>query len=644
MESLPALSIVLVVAVATAGIVRGLDVRLVLLAAAGVIGCVAGDLRPVLRTFLETFSNEKYVVPLCAAMGFAYVLKHTGCDGQLVNLLVGPVRRVRFLMVPGVVLVGFVVNIPVVSQTSTAVCLGTVVVPLMRSAGFSPLAIGASLLLGASVGGELLNPSAVELLAVKAKTGTDLRELSWGYIPPLVFPVLVVSLLGLWWMSGRAATRADLFEATRSAVFPPLPVGERSVAEQPGEGSSPAAPTPEPAVADAPHPPRASHDSTSPQRGEVGGDRGPHPRPRNLVQAAVPLVPLLLLFLSGPPLNWLPIPADWVAIAAPDTPNPSRVTNSRLIGLAMLVGVLAAALAAPRKAAGCMTAFFDGAGYGFTNIVSLIVIAQCFGTALAQVGLAAELGHWIRGAPNTLEPLAAAVPCLFAAVCGSGIASSQSLYPFFYDPAVAVGVNPDEIGALVSVGSAVGRTLSPVSAVALMCGTLAGVKATDLSKRLAVPLLLGLTATVVLHVGGAGQLLREAYRILTQPTGPVTLTEDQLAWMPLYYLITVAVELPVLWVALSRRHSPRVKLFAGFWLTACTYPVLWLVLPPLFDNYRLYLLVGETLVPIIECLLFWLVFIRGQPSNRRATLRDLAAIAAANLASFGVGLVLNEVW
>ena len=586
MESLPVLSAVLVVAIATAGIVRGLDVRLVLLAAAGVIGCVAGDLRPVLRTFLETFSNEKYVVPLCVAMGFAYVLKHTGCDGQLVNLLVGPVRRVRFLMVPGVVLVGFVVNIPVVSQTSTAVCLGTVAVPLMRSAGFSSLTIGASLLLGASVGGELLNPSAVELLAVKAKTGTDLRELSWGFIPPLVFPVLVVSLLALWRRSSRS----------------------------PGEGGG------------QPHPP------------------SPEPLRANYLQAAVPLVPLLLLFLSGPPLDWLPIPADWVAVASPDTPNPSRVTNSRLIGLAMLVGVLAAALAAPRKAAGCMTAFFDGAGYAFANIVSLIVIAQCFGTALAQVGLAAELGHWIRGAPHTLEPLAAAVPCLFAVLCGSGIASSQSLYPPFYEAAVGVRANPDEIGALVSVGSAVGRTLSPVSAVALMCGTLAGVKATDLSKRLAVPLLLGLTVTVVLHVGGAGQLLREAYWFLTQATGPVTLSEDQLAWMPLYYLITVAVELPVLWVALSRRHSPRVKLFAGFWLTACTYPVLWLVLPPLFDNYRLYLLVGETLVPIIECLLFWLVFVRGRPANRRATLRDLAAIVLANLASFGFGLLLNEVW
>ena len=95
-------------------------------------------LASVVREFLSTFSNEKFVVPICSAMGFAYVLRHTGCDRHLVLLLVKPIRYVRFLMVPGVVVVGFLVNIPVISQTSTAVCIGPVVVPLMRAAGFRP--------------------------------------------------------------------------------------------------------------------------------------------------------------------------------------------------------------------------------------------------------------------------------------------------------------------------------------------------------------------------------------------------------------------------------------------------------------------------------------------------------------------------
>ncbi|MFO0825685.1 MAG: hypothetical protein U0792_21620 [Gemmataceae bacterium] len=47
------------------------------------------------REFLATFSNEKFVVPICSAMGFAYVLRHTGCERHLVLLLVKPLRRVR---------------------------------------------------------------------------------------------------------------------------------------------------------------------------------------------------------------------------------------------------------------------------------------------------------------------------------------------------------------------------------------------------------------------------------------------------------------------------------------------------------------------------------------------------------------------
>jgi hypothetical protein len=86
----------------------------------------------------------------------------------------------------------------------------------------------------------------------------------------------------------------------------------------------------------------------------------------------------------------------------------------------------------------------------------------------------------------------------------------------------------------------------------------------------------------------------------------------------------------------------RVRLFAGAWLTACTYPVVWLVLPPFFtaEERWLYLLVAETFAPAAECAIFWLAFIRPLPSDRTATLRDFAAVTVANLCSFGFGEVL----
>src|SRR5262249_16468017 len=155
-----------VIIAAIYAVIRKVDVRLALLVAALTLGCLAGEPQLILREFLATFSNEKFVIPICTAMGFAYVLRHTGCDQHLVQLLVKPVRLLRWFLVPGAVLIGFLVNVPIISQTSTAVTIGPVLVPLLCAARLHPATIGAALLLGTSLGGELCNPGAPELQTV----------------------------------------------------------------------------------------------------------------------------------------------------------------------------------------------------------------------------------------------------------------------------------------------------------------------------------------------------------------------------------------------------------------------------------------------------------------------------------------------
>ena len=149
-----------VVVLAVVAVVRRVDVRLTLTLAGLALGMLAFQTQAVVQAFLVTLCNEQFVLPICSAMGFAYVLRHTGCDQHLVRLLAEPVRRLRPIAVPGAVLVGFVVNIPIISQTSTAAAVGPVLVPLLRAAKLSPAVVGAALLLGASIGGELLNPGA----------------------------------------------------------------------------------------------------------------------------------------------------------------------------------------------------------------------------------------------------------------------------------------------------------------------------------------------------------------------------------------------------------------------------------------------------------------------------------------------------
>lgn len=116
------------------------------------------------------------------------------------------------------------------------------------------------------------------------------------------------------------------------------------------------------------------------------------------------------------------------------------------------------------------------------------------------------------------------------------------------------------------------------------------------------------------------------------------------SFLPWGYALTVALELPVLLVGLSPRHPISRRVFAGFWLTACTYPIVVLVLPLLVWNHwglATYLIVAETFAPAAECLLFWLLFCRAatpaEKSPLASTLRDMAAIVAANLVSFLLG-------
>lgn len=136
---------------------------------------------------------------------------------------------------------------------------------------------------------------------------------------------------------------------------------------------------------------------------------------------------------------------------------------------------------------------------------------------------------------------------------------------------------------------------------------------------------------------------------LDAPLGPPTPVtagpEELLRFLPVGYLVTVLVETPVLLLGLSPRLTTRrQRLFAGLWLTACTYPIVVLVLPILFasSSRAAYLAVAETFAPLAECVLFWLVFAKGrEAADTGALVRSFAAIVIANVLSFIAGEVLG---
>ncbi|MBI2807386.1 MAG: C4-dicarboxylate transporter DcuC [Planctomycetes bacterium] len=442
----------IVIGLAVWAVWRELEVRLVLFTAALALGAIALNPQAIVREFLATFTNEKFIIPLCCGMGFARVLTHTGCDQHLVHLLVRPLTYVRFLLIPGTVIVGFLVNMPIVSQTSTAVTIGFVVIPLLRAARLSPVTIGSALLLGCSIGGELLNPGAPELLTTiteSQKAAKRLPELGHDpsaydsarcvrRIAPLNFIGLTAATLVFWWLASRYERR--------------LPPSDNETDASPAEEAF-----------------------------QV-----------NWFKAAVPLVPLVFLYLCSYPFELLHLDAAWL-----ESGEPTGRYQTRLIGFAMLLGVVVAALTAPSKLKDTASVFCEGAGYGFAHIVSLIVAATCFGTAVKEIGIAAIIGRIVQTWPGLLIPGAGFLSLGFAALCGSGMATAQSLFGFFAEPALRVNMDPTHVGAVVSLAAAAGRTMSPVSAVCVMCARMTGTKPLELSKQVVLPLLISVAIIVI---------------------------------------------------------------------------------------------------------------------------------------------------
>jgi len=138
-------------------------------------------------------------------------------------------------------------------------------------------------------------------------------------------------------------------------------------------------------------------------------------------------------------------------------------------------------------------------------------------------------------------------------------------------------------------------------------------------------------------------LLFDAINVV--PAGP---PQTNFLWLflPVGYLVTILIETPVLIFGLSPKLTLKQKLLCGIWLTACTYPIVVLVLPTLMLDYfntsrGFYLAVAETFAPAGECLFFWLAFRGKYLLEKGDWIRCFVAIIIANLASFLIGEVLN---
>ncbi|GIV55070.1 MAG: C4-dicarboxylate ABC transporter [Candidatus Kapaibacterium sp.] len=405
---------------------RGVDVRLVLIAAGSLLAMLAQKPQLVLDAFLRTMGDGNIVGPICSAMGYAFVLKALGADRAMVELFVRPIRRLRWLLVLGGCMVGFAVNMAITSQTAAAAAVGPILVPLLQSVGYSATTSAAVLVLGCSTGGNLFNPGEPDIVTIASATGAPIPQaISAVSLPHLVGFTVAVLVLSVRALAGNRTT----------AGAAPVTVARPS-----------------------------------------------------LVLALLPPLPIVLLFALLPQWRLIPLIADLY---------PSGVPVSHV-----MVPCAALAIALHwRKASELTRSFFEGLGYGFANVISIIIAAACFLEGLRAMGVIEHLVALLSGAGNAAPMLALVTTMALAVMSGSGTAPSvtfsKAVLPSMVEAAgLKMAVH---LGALGAIGASLGRTMSPLAAVVIFSAQLTNTEPKQIVRQVALPMVAAAAAALATY-------------------------------------------------------------------------------------------------------------------------------------------------
>lgn len=125
------------------GLVKRYETRLVLIA--GGLFMAFLSLKPMVafHQFDKSMTNPNLIIAICSAMGFAAVVKLTGCDVHLVGLLTKPLKRIGIFLLPACGLVTALVSIALPSTAGCSAAVAPTIIPLLIRAGFKPAVAGA---------------------------------------------------------------------------------------------------------------------------------------------------------------------------------------------------------------------------------------------------------------------------------------------------------------------------------------------------------------------------------------------------------------------------------------------------------------------------------------------------------------------
>lgn len=137
-----------IILVAIYFLVKRKEARMVLFAAGLLMALIAGKPMAAFTAFTERMSTAGLIEAILSVMGFAFVMKYTKCDQQLVKLVAGGLKKFHLFLIPGATFATFAINIALPSAAGAAAAVGAILIPVLMGAGVSPAIAAAAVMAG----------------------------------------------------------------------------------------------------------------------------------------------------------------------------------------------------------------------------------------------------------------------------------------------------------------------------------------------------------------------------------------------------------------------------------------------------------------------------------------------------------------
>ena len=400
----------------------------------GLVLCVL-CLKPLdgLGAFTSYMTKAGLIKAICASMGFAFVMKFTGCDRALVNLLTRPLGNIGFLLIPIVVALTYFINIAIPSAAGCSAAVGATLIPVMMAAGVKPEMAGAAVFAGTF--GSVLSPGSAHNVFV--------ADMVKAHNPSYT----VQDVIGVQFSSAITALIVVLIVMSITAIVcKDYTKGVNYLAQKEGGANSVAL------------------------NSADGSNLDAQPQKINVLYALMPLVPLVILVIGGTSLNQVSF-LKWTKMG---------VAEAMLLGAILTIAVT---LTDPQK---ITKEFFKGMGSAYAEIIGIIIAAGVFVAGLSACGAIDFVIEWLKNEQGYVKFGGTFVPFFMGVVTGSGDAASMAFNTAVTVHADALGFEQDKLGMAVAISGALGRSASPIAGACIVCAGLAMVSPIQIAKRTAL--------------------------------------------------------------------------------------------------------------------------------------------------------------